>query len=102
MNVLSVLKNTGLFEEFQASSFCHSFKSIIVMKNSVVHWGSDIDMGNAKSLIKTCPKATYKSVCKGSFPKFRLLYLFGLFPLSQQTKHKDSEMKKTSFSLKLK
>jgi hypothetical protein len=101
MNVLSVLKNIGLFEDIQASPFCHSFKSIIVMKNSVEHCGSDTDSGNKKSLTKkkTCHIAT----CKSSFSKFRQLYLFVLVPLSQHTtKHKDSKMTNTSLSLKMK
>jgi len=77
MKVLSVRKRIGSFEDFQASHFCLSFKSIIVM-NSVEHWGSDTDRDNTKCLTKTCPIATYSVVCKVSFPKFRQLYLFEL------------------------
>jgi len=77
MNVLSVRRSTGFFEDIQASPFCLSFKIIIVMKNSVEHCGSNTDTGNTKSLTKekkTCPISTCSIACKGSFPKFHQLY----------------------------
>jgi hypothetical protein len=103
MNILSVRKSIGLFEDFQASPFCHSFKSIIEMKNSVERWESDTDRSNTKSLTRKNLSHSYIQYCKGSFPKFRQLYLFGLVPLSQHTtRHKASETRSTNFSLKTK